>query len=66
MPQMNYAVAILLFVFVLASVYWWLRGRFYYIGPRHQAHLENGVIVPDDSSEIVSEEVQDKKQPPPV
>jgi hypothetical protein len=48
---MNYAVVILAFVFLLATSYWFVRGRHYYVGPRSEAHVVNGGIVVDPSSD---------------
>ena len=46
---MNYAVVILVFVLLVALVYWFIAGRKYYTGPRTRAHIANGMIVKDDS-----------------
>lgn len=51
--QMNYASVILVFVMLIATVYWYARGRFYYTGPRANAHIENGHIVEDESPSAV-------------
>ncbi|ETS82118.1 Amino-acid permease 2 [Pestalotiopsis fici W106-1] len=45
--NMNYAVVILAFVFLLAFSYWFISGRHYYIGPRSEAHVVNGGVVPN-------------------
>jgi hypothetical protein len=47
--QMNYAVVILAFVFVVSITYWFLRGNKYYTGPRTHAHIVDGQIIVDDS-----------------
>ncbi|EFX04269.1 amino acid permease [Grosmannia clavigera kw1407] len=44
--NMNYAVVILAFVFMVATGYWFIHGRFYYTGPRANATVDNGIIVP--------------------
>ena len=49
--QMNYAVVILAFVFVLAFSYWHIRGKYYYTGPRVRAHVVDGAIVNEENSE---------------
>lgn len=46
---MNYAVVIVAGVFVIALSWWYISGRHYYTGPRTRAHVENGVIVNDES-----------------
>ena len=43
--QMNYAVVILAFVFIVSLGYWYLRGNKYYTGPRSKASIVNGTIV---------------------
>lgn len=48
---MNYAVVILAFVFVVATAYWFIAGRYYYTGPRTHAHVEAGGVVVDDSED---------------
>lgn len=53
---MNYAAVILVFVFLLATAYWFLRGRKYYTGPRTQAHVVDGHIIRDDSAELGDQE----------
>ncbi len=52
---MNYAVVILLFVFLLATGYWFIRGRTYYTGPRTRAHVIDGTIIADDGVEAVQD-----------
>lgn len=48
---MNYAVAIVAFVCLLATSYWHIRGHRYYTGPRTQARVDAaGIIVNDDGS----------------
>jgi hypothetical protein len=47
--QMNYAVVILAFVMILATSYWFIHGRSYYVGPRVTAHVHNGGVVPAES-----------------
>jgi hypothetical protein len=57
--QMNYAVVILAFVFLLSVVYWFIHGRFYYTGPRTQARVVGGVVVnvaPQPGAAVVDEE----------
>lgn len=49
--QMNYAVVIIAFVMLIATVYWYIRGRKYYVGPRVTAHVHNGGIIPVDSED---------------
>ncbi|RKU49674.1 hypothetical protein DL546_009786 [Coniochaeta pulveracea] len=46
--NMNYAVVILAFVMILATAYWYIHGRTYYVGPRVTAQLHNDGIVPVD------------------
>lgn len=46
---MNYAVVILVFVLLVALVYWFIAGRKYYIGPRTRAHVVDGRIVKDEN-----------------
>lgn len=53
---MNYAVVILAFVFLLATSYWFVRGRKYYIGPRSQTHVVNGGVVEDPAPEVILDE----------
>ncbi|CAK7243576.1 MAG: polyamine transporter tpo5 [Sporothrix thermara] len=53
--NMNYAVVILAFVFLLATSYWFIHGRTYYTGPRTQAHIEGGVIMQTESAEDASD-----------
>ena len=52
---MNYAVVILVFVLLVALVYWFIAGRKYYVGPRTRAHVVNGMIVKDDSEGPVND-----------
>ncbi|KAH8879999.1 amino acid permease [Thozetella sp. PMI_491] len=52
--NMNYAVVILLFILLVATVYWYINGRHYYVGPRAHAHIEHGVIV-EDGSDVPTE-----------
>ncbi len=59
---MNYAVVILVFVFLLATGYWFLRGRLYYTGPRTRAHVVNGIIVADGDAELIGGDIE--KAPP--
>lgn len=42
---MNYAVVILGFVFFVSLGYWFIAGKTYYVGPRTQAHIVNGMVV---------------------
>ena len=48
---MNYAIVILAFVLLLAIVYWFIDGRFYYTGPRTHTRIVDGMVVSDDSTE---------------
>lgn len=57
---MNYAVVILAFVMLLATVYWFIHGRTYYVGPRVTAHVHNGGIVPAESE---SDRMDPEKSP---
>ena len=50
---MNYAAVILVFVFLVATAYWFIRGNKYYTGPRTHAHVVDGHIVRDDSGRAV-------------
>lgn len=47
---MNYAIVIMFFVFIVSLVYWFIAGKKYYMGPRTEAHIVNGVIVKDPSA----------------
>lgn len=42
---MNYAVVILFFVFIISLSYWFIAGHKFYIGPRTQAHVVNGMVI---------------------
>ncbi len=53
--NMNYAVVILVFVFLLALAYWFIAGRFYYTGPRTHAHIEAGAIIEDESNDAIDD-----------
>lgn len=44
---MNYAVVILAFVLLFSLVYWYIAGRKYYVGPRTEAHVVDGMIIKD-------------------
>jgi hypothetical protein len=55
---MNYAVVILAFVFLLATSYWFVRGRKYYVGPRSQAHVVNGGVVEDPAPNVILDQEQ--------
>ncbi|KAJ0119954.1 mino acid permease [Diaporthe amygdali] len=46
---MNYAVVILAFVLLFSLVYWFIAGRKYYVGPRTEAHVVDGMIIKDPS-----------------
>lgn len=46
---MNYAVVILAFVFVVSLGYWFIAGKKYYIGPRTNAHIVDGVVIAQPS-----------------
>ncbi|KAG8158462.1 hypothetical protein KVR01_011584 [Diaporthe batatas] len=46
---MNYAVVILAFVLLFSLVYWYIAGRKYYVGPRTEAHVVDGMIIKDPS-----------------
>jgi len=54
--QMNYAAVILVFVFLLATAYWFIRGHKYYTGPRTRAHVVDGHIVQDERAELADQE----------
>ena len=41
--QMNYVSVLLIAVALFAIIYWYVAGRFYYIGPRVKAQLIEGV-----------------------
>lgn len=56
--QMNYAIVIMFFVFVVSLSYWFIAGRKYYTGPRTQAHIVNGMIVKEPSES----ELRDREQ----
>lgn len=50
---MNYAVVILAFVMLCATVYWYAKGRKFYTGPRVTAHVvDGGVVLTDDQTEM--------------
>lgn len=53
---MNYAIVILAFVFLLAISYWFVQGRHYYIGPRIEAHVVNGGVVMNPSSDVLHDD----------
>jgi hypothetical protein len=53
---MNYAVVILAFVFVVALVYWFIRGKYFYTGPRTRAHVVNGMVIEDQLAKIQDQE----------
>jgi uncharacterized membrane protein YqiK len=53
---MNYAIVILAFVLLLAIVYWFIGGRFYYTGPRTHTRIVNGMVVSDDSAETLGDQ----------
>ncbi|PSR80932.1 amino acid permease [Coniella lustricola] len=48
--NMNYAIVIMFFVFVVSLSYWFIAGNKYYTGPRTEAHIVNGVIIKDHSA----------------
>jgi hypothetical protein len=50
---MNYAIVIIGFVFFLATGYWFVAGRKYYIGPRTHARIVNGDIVVAPTAEEI-------------
>jgi hypothetical protein len=54
---MNYAAAILAFVFALAFTYWRIRGKDYYTGPRIQAHVVDGMIIQEGIPGTSDEEI---------
>jgi uncharacterized membrane protein YqiK len=58
LKQMNYAVVILAFVMILATGYWWAKGRNYYTGPRVTAHVVDGGIVLAEDNEKLSDSEQ--------
>lgn len=47
--QMNYAIVIMFFVFVISISYWYIAGKKYYHGPRTQAHIVNGMVIKEPS-----------------
>lgn len=47
--QMNYAVVIMFFVFVVSLSYWFIAGNKYYTGPRTHAHVVDGEVIADPS-----------------
>ncbi|KAJ9164654.1 Amino acid permease [Coniochaeta hoffmannii] len=53
--NMNYAVVILAFVMLLATGYWYLKGRKYYTGPRVTAHIVDGGVVLTEDNEKLSD-----------
>lgn len=46
---MNYAVVILAFVLLVSLIYWHIAGKKYYVGPRTEAHVVDGMIIKDPS-----------------
>ena len=52
---MNYAVVILAFVMIVATVYWYIHGKTHYTGPRVTATLVDGGIVLTDGVEKLSD-----------
>ncbi|KAI9781724.1 MAG: Amino-acid permease 2 [Geoglossum umbratile] len=54
--NMNYAIVILAFVLLLATIYWFIGGRFYYTGPRTHTRIANGVIVGGDIAETPADQ----------
>ena len=62
---MNYAVVILFFVLFVALIYWFIHGKDYYTGPRSHAHVEQGVII-DDESDTTPVDDQEKGPDPVV
>ena len=60
---MNYAVVILVFVLLVALIYWFIHGRHYYTGPRSHAHVEHGVIIEDETDTPAEDQ---EKGPGPV
>ncbi|KAK3378576.1 amino acid permease [Podospora didyma] len=59
--NMNYAVVILFFVFLVATVYWFVHGRQYYIGPLTRAHVEGGEIISGEGESINGKDEEAKK-----
>ncbi|KAB5535165.1 amino acid permease [Coniochaeta sp. 2T2.1] len=53
--NMNYAVVILAFVMIVATVYWYIHGQTYYTGPRVTAHIVNGGVVLTEGDEKLSD-----------
>jgi uncharacterized membrane protein YqiK len=62
---MNYAVVILAFVLLVAIVYWFIAGRFYYTGPRTHTKIVNGMVVSDDSAETLGDQEKGSGDPTP-
>jgi hypothetical protein len=60
--QMNYAVVILTFVFIVATSYWFIRGHKYYTGPRTRAHVVDGHIVAEATAPAGASDAE-KAQP---
>lgn len=52
---MNYAVVILAFVMLVATVYWYIKGKKYYTGPRVTAHVVDGGVVLTEDNEKLSD-----------
>ncbi|KAI7775566.1 hypothetical protein LA080_006577 [Diaporthe eres] len=55
---MNYAVVILAFVLLFSLVYWFIAGRKYYVGPRTEAHVVDGMII----KEPTESELRDREK----
>ena len=54
---MNYAIVILVAVLLFSVIYWYIAGRYYYIGPRVKAQLVLGEEPSESSS---NENLNDK------
>ena len=52
---MNYAIAILALVLIVAFVYWFISGQYYYTGPRTHARIVDGTVISDDSAETLGD-----------
>ena len=61
---MNYAVVFLAFVLVVALVYWYIRGKKHYTGPRTRAHIVDGLVIEDEVAKLQDQE--QAAQTPPV
>lgn len=60
---MNYAVVILAFVMLIATVYWYIAGRKYYTGPRTTAHIVDGRVVAAEETDKLSDPEKSSTSP---